>query len=289
MTPPRTAVITGATSGLGRATAEAIARSPDWRTVLAVRDTGRGHQLAQRLREFTGADVDVVELDLASLASVRAAAGHIASAHAPVHALVLNAGLQLPRTDQASVDGHELTFAVNHLGHFALAQLLRPHLAVGARVAVVSSGTHWGTLAKSGPFPSPRWADPHVLARPRPGRGQRAYATTKLANVYFAYEAARRWPDIAVNAYDPGLMPATGLARAYPAPFKALYGALAPLLERLPFGQAPTEAAAQLAGLVTDPAWPGTTGRYIELGHDAPSSPASYNTDRALQLWQVSE
>ncbi len=285
MTRTRTALITGATSGLGRATAEVIARTPGWRVLLAVRDIERGRDLAQ----LWGEHVDVVHLDLASLASVRTAADVITAQHPPLSALVLNAGLQLPRTTHASADGYELTFAVNHLGHFALAALLRPHLAPGARVAVVSSGTHWGTLAKSGPFPAPRWEEPRELARPRPGSGQRAYATSKLANVYFTYEAARRWPEIAVNAFDPGLMPATGLARAYPAAVRAWYRAVTPLMERLPFAQSPTAAAGQLAALTTESAWHETTGKYIELGRDAPSSPASYDTDRCRELWQASE
>ena len=281
----RTAVITGATSGLGRATAELIARTPGWRVVLAVRDPRRGAELAGRLGAHTG----VVTLDLASLASVRSAAGQLVAERTPISALVLNAGLQLLRTDRSSADGYEMTFAVNHLGHFALASLLRPHLATGARIAVVSSGTHWGTLAKSGPFPAPRWADPHELARPRPGSGLRAYATSKLANLYFTYEAARRWPDVAVDAYDPGLMPATGLGRAHAAPVRAAYGALAPLLTRLPFAQRPEEGGAQLARVVTEPAVVGRTGRYLELGRPAQSSPESYDVDRADRLWRVSE
>lgn len=277
----RTAVVTGATSGLGRAAATRLAATPGWRVVLAVRDAGRGAAIAREL----GRGTDVVPLDLASLDSVRAAADGIARDLAPVDALVLNAGVQTPRADRVSADGLELTFAVNHLAHFLLTDRLRPHLAADARVVVVSSGTHWGTLRKAGPFPAPRWQDPHLLARPRAESGQRAYATSKLANVYFAYEAARRYPGITVTAFDPGLMPATGLARAYPAPARVLYTALAPVLTRLPFAQDPATAARQLAALVTHPRG---TGTYVERGRVTPSSPESYDTGRARQLWEVS-
>ncbi len=278
----RTVVVTGATSGLGRATAALLAATPGRRVVLAVRDADRGAAVAREL----GPATSVVGLDLASLASVRAAADEIARDCAPVDALVLNAGVQTTRADRVSADGHELTFAVNHLAHFLLTERLRPALAPDARIVVVSSGTHWGTLRKSGPFPAPRWQDPHLLARPRAGSGQRAYATSKLANVYFAYEAARRYPGVAVAVFDPGLMPATGLARSYPAPARAAYTALAPLLTRLlPFAQDPGTAAEQLAALVTGPA--GTSG-YVEQGRPAPSSPESYDLDRARELWEVS-
>ena len=280
----RTAVVTGATSGLGRATAAVLAATPGWRLVLAVRDVRRGAELAEQLGEGTG----VVPLDLASLASVQVAAATLAGGHAPISALVLNAGLQVPRADRTSQDGYELTFAVNHLGHFLLTELLRPALAPDARIAVVSSGTHWGTFAKSGPFPAPRWKDPRELARPSRGSGRVAYSTSKLANVYFAYEAARRYPDMAVNAFDPGLKPATELARAYPALVRAVNRALAPLVARLPFAASPHDSAAQLARLVTDPALAAVTGRYFDRGQDVPSSPESYDRERAGQLWEVS-
>ncbi len=282
----RTALVTGATSGLGRATAGLLAATPGWRVLLGVRDAARGRAVAAEL----GPDTGVVDLDLASLASVRAAAAQVAAqvtaGSRPVDVLVLNAGLQVPRADRASADGHELTFAVNHLGNYLLTRLLLPHLAPGGRVVVVGSGTHFGTLRKSGPFPRPRWDTPRALATPRDESGQQAYATSKLANVYFARELARRCPGIDVAVFDPGLLPATGLARAYPAPVRAAYRALTPLLERLPGAQTPERAAAQLAALVTGP--DGTSGRYVERGTEAPSSPESLDPGRARELWDVS-
>jgi len=275
----RTALVTGATSGLGRATAGLLAATPGWRVLLGARDADAGNRLAGEL------GADVVPMDLASLGSVREAAT-VAAAHGPLDALLLVAGLQVTRADRTSAEGHELTFAVNHLGHYLLTRELLPILVPGARVVVVSSGTHFGTLRQSGPFPGPRWADPRELARPRPESGQRAYATSKLANVYFGRELARRCPQLSVAVFDPGLMPATGLARSYPAPARALYTALAPLLTRLPFAQTAERAAAQLAALATGPA--GRSGRYVERGIEAPSSPESTDPDRARELWEIS-
>ncbi|MGY1672362.1 SDR family NAD(P)-dependent oxidoreductase [Geodermatophilus sp. SYSU D00710] len=278
----RTALVTGATSGLGRATAGLLAAAPGWRVLLGVRDVTRGAEVAAALGTGTG----VVELDLASFVSVRAAAGEIAD-RGPLDALVLNAGVQVRSSAAASADGYELTFAVNHLGNHLLTRLLLPHLAPGGRVVVVSSGTHFGTLRKSGPFPRPRWEHPRTLATPRSGSGQVAYATSKLATVYFARELARRCPDVDVVAFDPGLLPATGLARDYPAWARATYRGLTPLLERMPGAQTPGRAAAQLAAVVTGPG--GTSGRYVERGTEAPSSPESLDPGRARELWDVSD
>ncbi len=281
-----TAVVTGATQGLGRHTAAAIAATPGWRVVLAVRDTARGEQVAREL----GAGAEVVELDLASLRSERAAAAVIVERHAPLDALVLNAGIQVTRTGPTTEDGFELTFGVNHLGHFLLAELLRPGLAPAARVAVVSSGTHFGTFRKAGPYPAPRWRDPRALARADGGSGQVAYATSKLANVLFAREAGRRWAPVAVNAYDPGLMPATGLARNYPPAVRALYARLEPLLVRLlPGTTRPERSGPELARLVTDAAYDGLTGAYVEVDHVGEPSPAAADAARAAELWRVSE
>ncbi len=281
-----TAVVTGATQGLGRHAAAAIAATPGWQVVLAVRDTARGEQVAREL----GGQTAVVELDLASLASVRAAAAALAERHAPLDGLVLNAGIQVTRTGPATEDGFELTFGVNHLGHALLAALLRPSLAPAARIAVVSSGTHFGTLRKAGPYPAPRWRDPREIARDRGGSGQVAYATSKLANVLFVREAARRFAPVAVNAYDPGLMPATGLARNYPPAVRALYARLEPLLVRVvPGATRPERSGPELARLVTDPAYAGLTGAYVEIDHVIEPSPAAQDDARAAELWRATE
>ena len=118
------------------------------------------------------------------------------------------------------------TFGVNHLGHYLLARLLLPAMATGARILFVSSGTH-DPMQKSG-LPDPRYESAYAVAHdfePGADAGRRRYATSKLCNVFCTYELARRLAgasdprlqSIRVNAFDPGLMPGTGLARTYPA------------------------------------------------------------------------
>ncbi len=282
----RTAVVTGATRGLGLHAVRALAATPGWRVVLAVRDVDEGQRVAADL----GAEADVVGLDLASLDGVRTAAAELADRHARLDALVLNAGVQVSRADRTTEDGFELTFGVNHLGHFLLTTLLADALAPGARIVAVSSGTHYGTLRKSGPFPRPKWRPARELARPDGGSGQVAYSTSKLANVLFAYEAARRLEGRAdVNAFDPGLMPSTGLARDYPPWALRIYARVAPAIERfMPGAAQPAEAGRALARLVTDPALAGVTGRYFAGGRPRRSSPATYDRARAADLWRES-
>ncbi len=279
--------MTGATRGLGSHAAEALAARKDWRVVLAVRDVAEGERVAARL----GGSTAVVALDLASLDAVRSAAAELRRDHAPIHALVLNAGLQTVRADKTTADGFELTFGVNHLGHFLLTTLLEDALAPQARVVAVASGTHFGTFRKSGPYPKPRWRPARELAIADGGSGQVAYATSKLANVYFAYEAARRLEGRAtVNAFDPGLMPSTGLARDYPDLAQRVYARVAPVVERfMPGAARPVDSGRALARLVTDPELAGVTGRYFEGGHETPSSPATYDRERAAELWRDSE
>jgi protochlorophyllide reductase len=281
----KTAVVTGATRGLGLHATEAIAATGGWTLVLAVRDLDGGREVAART---AGA---VVELDLADLASVRAAAARLAAAHAPIDALVLNAGLQVTRADRATADGFELTFGVNHLGHFLLTRLLLDAgaLSSGARIVVVASGTHFGTFRKAGGYPAPRWRDPRDLARPDGGSGQVAYSTSKLANVLFALEAARRLPELTVDVFDPGLMPDTGLARDYPPAARAVYRRLVPLLRLLPFVERPQEAGRRLARVATDPALAGATGRYFEGERVIEPSPAARDPRRAAELWEASD
>ena len=148
-------------------------------------------------------------------------------------------------------------------------------------------------------FPAPKWRDPRELADPDlPGidrsakAGRVRYATSKLANLYFMYELARRSDRhlLTVNAFDPGLMPETGLAREYPALVQAAYQGASPLLVRLlPGAQSVDRSSADLAWLATSPECGDTTGKYFSGRRARASSPESYDPQRAEQLWSVSE
>ena len=139
----RTAVVTGATSGLGLATAAALARRGA-HVVLTARSTGRGEAaLAELRRRVPDASAEVAELDLASLASVRAFAARTADRHPRLDLLVNNAGV-MATPPERTADGFELQVGTNHLGHFALTGLLLPAVtsAPAARVVTVSSTGH---------------------------------------------------------------------------------------------------------------------------------------------------
>jgi NAD(P)-dependent dehydrogenase (short-subunit alcohol dehydrogenase family) len=167
----RTVVVTGANSGLGLATARELARAGA-RVVLAVRDLGRGEQAAATV----DGEVEVRRLDLADLDSVRAFAGDWTG---PLDVLVNNAGIMMVPAG-LTIDGFELQFGTNHLGHFALTNLLLPHLT--DRVVTVSSSMHRsGTID----LDDLNW-------QRRPYNATRAYGQSKLANLLFSLELQRR-------------------------------------------------------------------------------------------------
>ncbi len=308
-------IVTGGNSGLGFACAAALlASSPLWHVVIACRDPLRAREAVEKLRKVAGADaaIEAMDLDLASLASIRAFASELANKLKaadlpPLHGLVCNAAVQGSKT--FTVDGFESTFGVSHLGHYLLVNLLLPLLAKPARIAVVASGVHDpAELAKvpaSSGVPVPAWNSPMALAKGELGpeaanddagadRGRR-YSTTKLANIYFTYGLAPRLPDgITVNAFDPGLMPGTGLARDYPAiarfAWYVVMPRLIPLLRLILVKNihTPEESGMALARLIVDPALASTSGKYFEGLRQIPSSVESHLEGRAEELWRDS-
>lgn len=216
------AVVTGASSGIGLHLAEELARRGA-HVVLAVRDPERGAAAVARVREgVPGAVLSVQELDLADLASVRAGAKELGARFSRLDLLVNNAGVMW--TDRARTpDGHELQFATNHLGHFALTGLLLDSLraAPGARVVTISSYLH-----RLGRVDFTDLDAEHRYSR------YRAYNQSKLANLMFALELHRRLAGsgsgVLSLAAHPGLA-ATGLGRDFPAPVRRLGPVFAPL------------------------------------------------------------
>lgn len=178
----RTAVITGANTGLGYETARALA-SNGARVVLAVRNLDKGKAAADLIaRRYPGADVAVQELDLTSLESVRAAADQLRAGHDRIDLLINNAGVMMT-PKQTTKDGFELQFGTNHLGHFALTGLLLDRLLAvpGSRVVTVSSNGHRMGQIRFDDLQSER-------SYSRAG----AYGQAKLANLLFTYELQRR-------------------------------------------------------------------------------------------------
>lgn len=313
--PLQTVIVTGGNSGLGYACASALlAASPPWHVIIACRDPGRAQKAIEALGKsaVSGAKMEAMSLDLASLASIRTFAARLEAKLQtadipPVHGLVCNAAVQGAKT--FTVDGFETTFGVGHLGHYLLVNLLLPLMERPGRIAVVASGVHDpAELAKVPPsagVPVPAWNSPMALAKGELGpeatnddakadRGRR-YSTTKLANVYFTYGLAPRLPaGFTVNAFDPGLMPGTGLARDYPAiarfAWHAVLPRLIPLLRLILLKNihTPEESGSALARLILDPALASTNGKYFEGLRQIPSSVESYDEGRAQELWRDS-
>ncbi|GAB2973280.1 protochlorophyllide reductase [Streptomyces pseudoechinosporeus] len=299
----RTVLITGGTGSLGSATVRALARGyPGWHTVVTGRDLTRTTERAVALAGELGAPVTPLELDLESLDAVREfVRDWPARELPPLHVLVCNAGLMVVSGLRHTADGYEVTFAVNHLAHFLLAHLLRPHLTAPARIVFVSSDTH--DPARPHNFPEPRYTSGHDLARPPDTggdrdpmkEGRRRYTTSKLCNVLTAYEMDRVLGadgadgQISVNAFDPGLMPGTGLARDYNPFFRFAWKYLLPALTVLPrnFHTTRTSGAA-LARLIADPALEGVSGKYFQGRRPVRSSAESYDLEKAAELWRSS-
>ncbi|MBE1875528.1 SDR family NAD(P)-dependent oxidoreductase [Myceligenerans sp. TRM 65318] len=194
----RTIVVTGSNSGIGRAAARVLA-ARGARVVLAVRDVDKGREAAATM---TG-ETEVRRLDLADLASIRAFASDLDE---PVDVLVNNAGVMVPPLVRTA-DGFELQFGTNHLGHFALTNLLLPRLT--GRVVTVSSNGH--RVARSLDFDDLNWERKPYQALP-------AYGQSKLANLLFTAELQRRLADVGspviATAAHPGIA-STNLGRAH--------------------------------------------------------------------------
>jgi NAD(P)-dependent dehydrogenase (short-subunit alcohol dehydrogenase family) len=279
----RRAVVTGASSGIGVATARALA-SANAEVTLAVRDVEQGGKVAADITAATGnATVLVAPLDLADQASV---AAFVTAWEGPLHILVNNAGV-MATPETRTAEGWELQFATNHLGHFALTTGLHDALraAGDARVVVVSSVGHVNGEVL--------FDDIHFTDHPYDPWA--AYSQSKTANVLFAVEAAKRWAGdgITVNALNPGRIWSTGLARhmdAPPASFDpgARTGVSVKNIE---------QGAATSVLLAASPLVQGVTGTYFEDCQEAgPVTPgvrrgvAGHAVDprKAARLWQVS-
>ncbi|MGW6144550.1 SDR family NAD(P)-dependent oxidoreductase [Streptomyces sp. NPDC055140] len=287
----RRAVVTGASSGIGVETVRALA-SAGADVTLAVRDTDAGAKVVARLEpelRHGAGKLSVGRLDLADRSTVTE---FVAAWQGPLHILVNNAGVMAPPQLVRMPDGRELQFAVNHLGHFALAVGLRPALAAadGARVVSVSSIGH---------LFSPVVFD-DLDYRFRPYDPWTSYGQSKTANALFAVGAAERWADdgITANALMPGNIADTSLARHMDMQQVADFIASGELA--LPPGKTVEQGAATSVLLAASPTAEGITGRYFEdcaeaepvyerAGAVAGVAPYALDLDNAARLWAVSE
>jgi NAD(P)-dependent dehydrogenase (short-subunit alcohol dehydrogenase family) len=279
----RTAVVTGANTGLGYETATALAVKGA-HVVLAVRNLEKGKAAADLIaRAHPGASVAIQELDLSSLDSVRAAADQLRADYPSIDLLINNAGVMMtPKS--TTKDGFELQFGTNHLGHFALTNLLldRVVAAPGSRVVTVSSVGH--RFARNGiRFEDLQWERDYS----RVG----AYGQSKLANLMFTYELQRRLrgtDTIAVAAHPGGSN--TELARNLPPVVAAAARLLEPLMQNADMGALPTLRAATDLGVIGGQYF-GPDGFGEQRGYPkvVSSSAVSHDIDAQRRLWTVSE
>ena len=303
-----TAIVTGANSGLGFECARALAETHEWHVIVACRSAEKGREAVKRLfAQARHKDVEAMTLDLASLESVRSFARDYGAERPPLRALVCNAATQIVTGRTYTEDGFETTFAVNHLGHFLLVNLMLAQMAPPARIVVVSSGTH--DPAQTTGMPSPVYKSARLLARPdedpkplddeRGTAGRRAYTTSKLCNVLFTYELERRLRAekdlgtngraITVNAFDPGLMPGTGLARDYSKLARFAWRFVLPALRPfVPNVNSVARSGESLANMVTEPRFERISGKYFQGAREVPSSKDSYDPAMASELWDSS-
>lgn len=251
-------LITGATRGLGLATARA-ARTRGVEVVVA----GRNQQATESVAAELGADP--VHLDLSDLDQV-----HRSAARLPhLDAVVCNAGLQIVAGLSLTPDGLEETLVVNHLAHLALVDVLLARAAPPRRLVFVSSDTH-NPAVRTG-TPDPVDAPVAVLARPEPdtgnvrAAGMRRYTTSKQLAAATAAGLARERNDVHVTAFNPGLMPGTGLARQFPPAFRALWATVLKGMVVLPFASSPASSGRALAALACDEPAPAASGTYVDF------------------------
>jgi NAD(P)-dependent dehydrogenase (short-subunit alcohol dehydrogenase family) len=280
----KTVVITGATSGIGRATAVALSKMGA-KVFITARDSGRGLLAAEtigrvvaRVARRVAIPVELVVFDLGSIASVRKGAADLLERAGRIDVLVNNAGVVLSdRKDTA--DGLEQTFEVNHLGPFLLTKLLSDRLVESSPSRVVNVASTAHKSARHG-------LDFDDLQSRQGYRAMKVYSLSKLANMYFTTELARRLDSTGVtaNCLHPGTV-ATGYGRD--GDTRGLF-ALG-LRIASPFFMSPEKGALTSVYLASSPEVEGVTGKYFIKCREKKPSKAAEDSEAAKRLWQVSE
>ena len=292
-------VMTGATSGFGRRALERILEErPRWDVLLIARPSERTRAL-EALPGGAGR-LTIVPCDLADLASVGAAARSVLAhtAGRGIDALALNAGVQAVLGDQATVDGLEISFAVNHLAHFLLVERLLPAMVPGGRIVITSSEVHDPEAFCLMGITRAAWEDPAILADParaqaqyseRVDRGEARYCASKLLNLMHARHLAHAAPQVATVAFNPSVVPGTDIARERNVlqilGWKYLMPVMAPLL---PGARTIERSASDLAWLITEADARALTGAYVDGREVKPGSADSRDEAKIARMVEVS-
>jgi NAD(P)-dependent dehydrogenase (short-subunit alcohol dehydrogenase family) len=271
----KTIVVTGGTSGIGRATAVGLAKLGS-RLILVGRDAGRAEETVAEIRKATGRkDIELVRGDFARQAEIRRVADELLARTDKIDVLVNNAGVTMMKRT-TTPDGYETTFAVNHLAYFLLTGLLLPRLraaAPGARIVNVASDAHrWGVL------------DLDDLQNEREYKAMKVYGQSKTANILFTRELARRLEGsgVTVNALHPGAV-ATRLGRGSGALFDLLQSVISV------FMKSPEQGADTSIFLASAPELEGVNGGYFANRKQKPPQPHASDDALGRRLWEISE
>ena len=269
----KTVIVTGANAGIGKVTASELA-AMGAKVTMVCRDKARGEEALRDVRSTSGGDVDLMLCDFGSLASIRSFAAAFKDSHDRLDVLVNNAGAIIGERRQTA-DGFEMTFGVNHLGYFLLTNLLLDLLKKSApsRIVNVASDVH-----RQGKLD---WDD---LQHEKKSYAQfRAYSDSKLCNVLFTVELARRLQGTGVtaNSLHPGVVGTN---------FGTTGSKLFQVIVKLggPFLLSPAKGARTSIHLAASPEVEGVTGKYFAKSREAKPSAASVDPDAARRLWDVS-
>jgi NAD(P)-dependent dehydrogenase (short-subunit alcohol dehydrogenase family) len=268
-------VVTGGTDGIGKVTARELAKMGASVTIVA-RNATKAQQVVKELRAAAGHDrVGFVRADLSSQKGVRGAAETIKGRLKRLDVLINNAGAMFGRRELTE-DGFERTFALNHLAYFLMTNLLLDMLKASApsRIVNVSSAAHNGAKLNI-----------DDLQGAKSYSGWRAYQRSKLANIYFTYELARRLSgsNVTVNCLHPGFV-ASRFGSNNGAVSRALFGVAKSI-----FAISESNGARTSVYLASSPDVDGVTGKYFDSRRAVKSSAASHDEQKWRELWRASE
>jgi len=291
-------IITGANSGIGFQCALHLAKiAPKEQIILACRNEKSANEAIAKIKKITGhTHLKFIPLELSSFQSIKGFRELILNdENNKIIAIYNNAGIQIIDKTQYTLDGIESTFGVNHLGPFYLTLLLLPFMESHASITFTSSGTH-DPFQKTGIAP-PVYKDALSLVNPvetseNPNIvGQRRYSTSKLCNILTVYELQNRLSNtfIRVNAFDPGMVPGTGLARTYSPFLRFIWKNIMPVLTLFQKNtNTPQVSGKNLANLGYAKEYSLFNGKYFEGKKIIKSSEDSYNKEYQLDLWNTS-